>query len=303
MTLNSATIVQEIRIEFETMLDAVQRDQTSTADSMERQLFSWLLGLGNQLLQLYFVQRSASSDRSSHTTATGAEVPHHQDRRRTYYSIFGKLSIWRPYFYRSGVGSATPLDGELSLGEDSYSDLLREMTELLGVEVAYDKVHDIFATLLGQGLSSYTIQDLVLTDAQAVEDYYAQKAPPAPATEGTILVAQADGKGVPLVRDEAAPAKVRLGKGEKRMKKKEAIVTTVYTINPDPRSPAAVTASFFHPEQRSATGEQQQPRPATQQATARHPRWQRCGTGATGAPRGPTQWGPYPTSGGVGRRL
>lgn len=269
MSFNTETIVHEIRTEFETMLQTVQSDTESTADSMERQVFKWLLALGGQLLQLYFEQRSAASERSSSPGPNGVDLPYHQERRRQYYSIFGKIPIWRPYFYRAGEGGATPLDGELSLGDDSYSDLVREWAELLGVEVAYEKVHEIFETLLGQGLSSATMQGLVLTDAKAVESYYAQKAPPAPETEGAILVAQADGKGVPLVREEGAPAKVRLGKGEKRMQKKEAIVTTVYTMDPAPRSPAAVTASFFHPEQRDAPDEQRPPvRPHNKQLHA-----------------------------------
>jgi hypothetical protein len=48
-----------------------------------------------------------------------------------------------------------------------------------------------------------------------------------------------------MVRETAAAAKMRLGKGDKRSKKKEAIVTTCYTIAPHPRTPAAVVASFF----------------------------------------------------------
>ena len=71
MPLNSATLIQEIRTEFETMLDAVQTAQTRMADSMERQVFSWLLALGGQLLHLYFVQRSANSERSSHPRRRG----------------------------------------------------------------------------------------------------------------------------------------------------------------------------------------------------------------------------------------
>lgn len=269
MTLNSETIVQEIRTEFEMMLEAVRKEKSSSADMMERKLFKWLLDLGGELLQLYFVQRSASCERTSHKTASDVEVPYHQEKRRLYYSIFGKIPIWRPYFYRSGVGSATPLDAELSLGDDSYSDMVREFNELLGVEVAYEKVHDIFEKLLGQGLSSYTMQGLVANDAQEVESYYAQKAPPAPSTEGVILAAQADGKGIPLIRKESTPAKVRLGKGEKRMKKKEAIVTSVYTIAPAPRKPKDVTASFFHSEQLPANDEQpQRHRPQNKQLHA-----------------------------------
>ena len=42
--------------------------------------------------------------------------------------------------------------------------------------------------------------------------------------------------------------KVRLGKGEKHNRKKEAVVTGLYTIAPHPRTPAEVVASLFHPE-------------------------------------------------------
>jgi len=53
------------------------------------------------------------------------------------------------------------------------------------------------------------------------------------------------------VRETPAQAKVRLGKGEKRTKKKEAIVTGVYTIAPHKRTPEAVVASFFHSDESS----------------------------------------------------
>ena len=53
---------------------------------------------------------------------------------------------------------------------------------------------------------------------------------------------------MPLVLEEPAKPKVRLGKGQKRGRKKEAVVTTVYTIASAPRTPEAVVASFFHQE-------------------------------------------------------
>jgi hypothetical protein len=45
-------------------------------------------------------------------------------------------------------------------------------------------------------------------------------------------VVQADGKGVPLVQPAPPRPPVRLGKGQKRGKKKEAVVTGLYTIAP-----------------------------------------------------------------------
>ncbi len=62
------------------------------------------------------------------------------------------LAIWRPYFYKKGVGSKHPLDTELSLGEDCYSDLLRETSDYLGVYAVYGKTCDILKRLLGLNL-------------------------------------------------------------------------------------------------------------------------------------------------------
>jgi hypothetical protein len=89
------------------------------------------------------------------------------------------------------------------------------------------------------------VEENVAEDAVDVDSYYAHKPPPLPADEAEILVIQADGKGVPLIVETPAEAKVRLGKGQKRGHKKEALVTTLYTIAPAPRTPEEVVASFF----------------------------------------------------------
>lgn len=76
--------------------------------------------------------------------------------------------------------------------------------------------------------------------------FYESLAAPTPADEGPILVAQADGKGVPMLpEDQVKEPKVRLGKGEKHGKKKEAIVTAVYTADPRVRTAEEVTESLF----------------------------------------------------------
>jgi hypothetical protein len=90
------------------------------------------------------------------------------------------------------------------------------------------------------------MQENIAEDARDVEAYYAQKPPPSATEEAEILVIQADGKGVPLILDPPAEAKVRLGKGQKRGRKKEALVTTVYTMAAHPRTPQEVVGSYFN---------------------------------------------------------
>jgi hypothetical protein len=196
MTFNSQEIIQDIRVQFEHMLDFVTGEQarTASADHIERGLFKLLLSLGAKLLQLFFVMRSQACSRQTIRTETGQELLYHRDTPREYFSIFGKVTLER---------------------------------------------------LLELNLSTRALQQNIAEDAADVEAYYAQKPPPSPANEAEILVIQADGKGVPMILDEPTEPSVRLGKGKKHGHKKEAVVTSVYTIETAPRTPKEVVASFF----------------------------------------------------------
>lgn len=247
MTFNSQMIIQDVRTDFEKMLDFVMGEEarTATADEIERGLFKMLLALGAKLMRLFFEMRSQACTRDKHQCEDGNERPYQQDKKRDYYSIFGKQPIWRPYFYKKSIGGKTPLDAELSLGDDCYSDLVREISEYLGVYTVYGKSGDILGRLLGLNLSTRALQANIAEDASDMEAYYEQKPPPSPVDEAEILVIQADGKGVPLILETPAEAKVRLGKGEKNGRKKESVVTAVYTIAVKPRTPAEVVASYY----------------------------------------------------------
>jgi len=247
MTFNSQTIIQDAQTDFEKMLNFVKGEEarTATADHIERGLFKMLLALGAKLLTVFFVMRSEGCSRQAIQRADGQTLPYQRDTRREYFSIIGKVEVFRPYFYRRGIGGEIPLDAELSLGEDCYSDLVREISEYLGVESVYHKTSAILARLLGLSLSTRVVEANLAADAMDVEGYYVQKPAPLPGSEAEILVIQADGKGVPMILEQAEEEPVRLGKGEKRGHKKEAIVTSVYTIAPKVRTPEEVVASLF----------------------------------------------------------
>jgi len=247
MTFNSQEIIQDIRKDFETMLEYVmgEQAQTATADATERGLFKMMIAMGLKLLNLFFVMRSQNASRETLKTVEGSELHYHRDTGRYYVSIFGKLRFLRPYFYRKGQKGRAPLDAELSLGDDCYSDLVREVSDYLGVNGVYHKSCEILERLLGLNLSTRVLQTNLREDAAAVEAYYAQKPALAASSEAEILIIQADGKGIPMILEETQPNKVRLGKGEKHGRKKEAIVTSVYTIEAFIRTPEQVAASYY----------------------------------------------------------
>ena len=66
-----------------------------------------------------------------------------------------------------------------------------------------------------------------------------------------------DGKGVPMIKKEAAKIKGRQGKGEKRQKKKEALVGVKYTIEPEPRTAEEVARNLVYPEHKKHDDEEE----------------------------------------------
>lgn len=68
--------------------------------------------------------------------------------------------------------------------------------------------------------------------AGAVAAYYEQQAAPPTEAEDTILVVLADGKGMPMNRQDSPPPQARRGKGGRKTAKREATITALYTIAP-----------------------------------------------------------------------
>ncbi len=262
MDYNLPEMQENIRTDFETMLQFVtsKEAQTATANQIEKSLFQLLLSLGAQLLLLFFQMRSQASSRDT-VIVEDQTIPYHSEQKRVYFSIFGKVPLWRPYFYASATGGDTPLDAELSLSANCYSDLLRETLNYLAVYVPFNKAVAIVKRLLNATISTRVQKEFVEEEAEDVLAYYEQKSAPVATDEAEILVVQADGKGVPIILEKLSPEPVRLSKGQKRGRKKEAVVTTVYTIAANPRTPENVVDSFFQQNKEDRKSKTSPPKP------------------------------------------
>jgi hypothetical protein len=217
-------------------------------------------------LRLFFLTRAAVRPITP-TATTGTAIPYHSRRSIDYVSVFGKLSFARHYFYTSDAGGLCPLDADLSLPKRCYSDLLRDWMAYDTTDGAYRETCTTIQRILGLDPSILSLQRIVADDARDVAAFYDHLPETAPATPlGTILVAQADGKGVPMVQPPVTTTPVRLGKGQKRTKKKEAIVTALYTIAPYHRTPQDVLAALLHDPRRP--DEVQRPRPVQKELRA-----------------------------------
>jgi hypothetical protein len=262
MSSNPDQIVQQMQCDFQNLIAYVcdAEARTRTAAEVECTLFRRLLALGLQLLRLFFLTRAAQQPSTLPTTKTATPLPAHDRRSIDYVSVFGKLSVARQYFYARGSAGVCPLDAELSLPARCYSDLLRDWMAYDATDSAYRETATTLERILGLDLSVQSLERVVNDDACDVVTFYDHlPTTPTPVPLGTILVAQADGKGVPMVQPPLSTTPVRLGKGQKRTKKKEAIVTALYTIAPYQRTPQDVLAALLH-EPRAAE-QPQRPRP------------------------------------------
>ena len=148
------------------------------------------------------------------------------------------MRFWRHYFTAPGHDGLCPLDAALSLPARCYSDLLREWAAYGTTDESYRESQTVLERMLGVSLSLQAIETSVADAGGDVAAFYEQPVESTTLpTGGAILVVQADGKGVPMVQPSPVAPPVRLGKGQKRTTKKEAVVTSLYTIAPYPRTP------------------------------------------------------------------
>ena len=247
MSSNSDLIVQQIHHDFQGLIEYVMGNgsESRTAYEVELTLFRRLLALGALLLRLFFVQRAAVRPSGPIRASDGTELKYHDLRPTTYFSVFGKVLFRRHYFCAPEHPGVCPLDADLSLPPRCYSDLLRDWAEYGSTNESYNESIKALERILGFSIPKLALETSVQADAADIDAFYEQKPLPPPEAEGAILVAQADGKGVPMVRDQPAAPPARRGKGEKRTQKKEAVVTTHYTIAPYVRTPQDVAAALL----------------------------------------------------------
>jgi hypothetical protein len=209
-------------------------------DEVERETFSQLLALGLTLLEA-LVAAQGDGDagevlESEGRTVRRLPVP----RERRYLSIFGELFIKR-YVYAQREGQRierAPLDEELGLPEDEFSYVLEDWLQRLCVKESFSEAVTSLRALLGIAPSAGSTEHMNQRMAEHAEAFRLSQSVPSAEEDANILVATADGKGVPMRRplEERVRGSKRRGKGEKANKKQMAYVGAVYSINPFVRS-------------------------------------------------------------------
>ena len=236
--------------EVKELFEFVENNAASMdAYTMEQNIFSKILAIGLLAMKGYFAEKGTGDVGAFLELEDGTVLKRQKSTSdRNYFSVFGKFPVPRTCYRADGVNGIMPLDAQANLPERSYSYLLQEWMDLLSIRDSFGESSCTLQKLLNLKIHPSRYEVVNQESSKSYDEFYESKEPPNSESEGAIQVIGFDGKGVPVIKKEAAKIQARLGKGEKRQKTKEAIVGVSYTVDPKVRTPGEVAENLVYPE-------------------------------------------------------
>jgi len=225
-----------------------------------RQLFeAWL----NARAESEAVRDVVGSDQVTRT--------HHRSAARPIESVFGTVTVVRDRVGARGASALTPVDAVLNLSANRFSFGVLERVAREAIRGSYASTVEAVGATTGAVVAKRQAEELVSAAAVDFDAFYKETAFDPVDADGDprLMVITADGKGIvmraeglrPATRAKAAKSRhklaSRLSKGEKRNRKRMAMVAAVYDLDVCPRSAAEVFGDL--------TGSARKPRPKPKQ--------------------------------------
>ncbi len=229
------------------------------AHVIEHDLFKMLLEIGKGLLQEAFIRFENDWSKNSMLSKSGERFSRHKISSRQYKSIFVVIEITRTCYWKPNNSCFFPLDAHFNLPERRYSNLLVKWVQDGVAEGPYEeglqRIYNIFGIKLCKRSQEVLSQEVAVDVEQFYKEHQIKEE-----SEGSIIIGTTDCKGVVMVPKERSEqtqskaqhtVKARDSRGRKGLKR-DAVVTSDYTINPEVRTPEDVIELLM----RSQTKEQ-----------------------------------------------
>jgi hypothetical protein len=267
MIMTQEQVILKAQDQFEQVQHFIRQASSEgrRIDQVESDLWGRMLEIGLRLLEGY-VAGYEQGDLGPTLEHEGRVVRRlDQLHVRRYVSVFGELAISR-YVYgtrETQKHEVIPLDGILALPDSEFSYVLQDWDQGFCVESSYGQSRCQIERILRIGQSVLSLEQMNGQMALAAEGFWVSEAPPTSETEGPIMVLTADGKGVPMRREGGCDKPVRLKKGQKANRKRQACIGGVYTIEPFTRTAEDVVNELLRDQRR-----EQRPRPQNKKLRA-----------------------------------
>lgn len=215
----------------------------------ERGLFGGLLAVGGKVMDA-FLEAQGTGDQGNIVTHEDQTLHRSEEPVcRPLRTIFGHHQFMQ-FVYRASpdVKSAImlrPVDLRLGLSTDRYSPLLQEFSMLFCCEQSFHGSVAAFAQVFGQTLSVDTLEKISRRMAAEGEIFLQTLEAPPSSEEGEILVETADGKGVPLVKQDAQRLLPFEDKPQRPGNRRMATLACVYSVDRFVRTPSEIVSMLF----------------------------------------------------------
>lgn len=248
---------------------------------VEQHLFRQMQRLGHGFLEV-FVRLSGTGYEAGNPPLCEDGQPMEykgtQAQGSPYMSIFGEIRILRAAYAHPEGGRIYPIDTQLNLPAHKYSYLLLKWLQVSSADQDFRSAVDRFNEMFDFSFFPDLPQRQGIPIAEYVEPFYDQVQAPAPQSEGSHLALSADCKGVRILKreredaEDEAPAKARRGKGEKPGIKKDAVVVTDFSFDPEMRQPEEIVKGLLKLFTEQEKAQQKQDRKRRREAGLPEPR-------------------------------
>jgi len=251
----------DLAMELQEFVDRAAADGESLYET-EKGILAKVLKMGRLAVDR-LLQRQGDGDLGPTVqTADGVELERSESPvERSLRTVFGEHTFGA-YVYAPGPKqkiALRPIDARLHLPAGKYSYLLEEFTQYFCVEQAFGQAADAFEVVLGQKLPADTLQRTNRRVGEQAREYLDALPKPPAEEEGELLVATADGKGVPLIRDDPQAPPVHGPKPSRPGNRRMATLACVYSVDGYVRSAEDVVAALFREARETAAAPRPQP--------------------------------------------
>lgn len=251
-------------------------------DKTERFVRETLARIGFQAMKL-FIQCQGNGDLGPEIQVENEKVLTRSQTptSTTIRSVFGSHRFDQ-FTYAPGSKKAIelrPISARMSLPERQWSFLLQEFSQMFCVDRAYEQSMQNLESIFGGSFAVDTAEQINGQMGRDAGQFVEDLPKPDPTTEGKLLVASADCKGVPLVKEDT-PKVLPFEKAKKRPgNRRMATVASVYSVEPNIRTAEEVTAALFRDDRDPDSIQPKRPKPMNKNTTAHFPSLEDNGDG------------------------
>ena len=245
--------------------DLVKRaaDEGCALHVVERRVFDRVLKMGHAATEMFLRLQGDGDLGETCTTETGKTLVRSDEAvERPLQTVFGRHTI-RAYVYAPGVHEKIdlrPVDARLQLSDRKTSYLLEEFSQYFCVDQAFQQAAQGIELVLNQKMSVDLIERTNRRMGGHADEFLDQLPRPPANKEGELLVFTGDGKGVPLVKEDARSLTAFEDRPERPGNRRMAILAGVYSVERYVRTPEEIVAALFRDGERPQGVKRPEPR-------------------------------------------